>query len=203
MTIGLIDYGAGNLTSVIRALTACGAAVRIARVPGQLEGVEAIVIPGVGHFGRTSSLDGPWRRAVRSRIDRGVPVLGICLGLQWLFQGSEEAPDVAGLGVFPERCAKLGGSVKVPHVGWNTLDSTDRPSRLLRQIPAGAFAYFAHSYAVPLATDAVATTTHGRRFSSVVERHDVFGVQFHPEKSDATGLKVLANFLAVARGAAC
>jgi glutamine amidotransferase len=203
MTTGLIDYGAGNLTSVIRALTVCGADVRILTVPVQLSDVQTIVIPGVGHFGRTSALDEAWRRLIRLRIESGVPVLGICLGMHWLFDGSDEAPDVKGLGVFPDRCTKLGGVVKVPHVGWNALDSTGRRSRLLHEIPTGAFAYFAHSYAVPDAADAVATTTHGRSFASVVERSRVFGTQFHPEKSDATGLKVLANFLAVARETAC
>ena len=203
MTTGLIDYGAGNLTSVVRALTVCGAAVRILTVADQLGDVQAIVIPGVGHFGRTAALDDAWRRLIRSRIEAGVPVLGICLGMHWLFEGSAEAPDVKGLGIFPDRCTKLGAGVKVPHVGWNALDATGRRSRLLREVPAGAFAYFAHSYAVPDAADAVATTTHGRPFASVVERSRVFATQFHPEKSDATGLKVLANFLTVAREAAC
>jgi glutamine amidotransferase len=203
MRIGLVDYGAGNLTSVIKALEACGADVRLARAPSQTGDVQAIVIPGVGHFERTSLLQEAWRHAIRSRIASGVPVLGICLGMQWLFAGSDEAPDVRGLGIFPERCAKLGGDVKVPHVGWNTLDRTGQSSRLLGEIPAGAFAYFAHSYAVPGAADAIATTTHGRPFASVVERNRVFGTQFHPEKSGATGLKVLGNFLAAARGAPC
>ena len=203
MRIGLIDYGAGNLTSVIKALSYCDADVRIVPSSVSLRAVQAIVIPGVGHFGRTSSLDRAWRRAIRSRIESGVPVLGICLGMHFLFEGSDEAPDVGGLGIFPDRCARLGGNVKVPHVGWNALDSTGRPSRLLHAIPSGAFAYFAHSYVVPDAVDAVATTTHGRPFASVVERDRVFGTQFHPEKSGAIGLKVLANFLTVARDAAC
>jgi imidazole glycerol-phosphate synthase subunit HisH len=203
MRIGLVDYGAGNLTSVIKALSCCDADVRIAPSSVSLRAVQAIVIPGVGHFGRTSSLDRAWRHSIRSRIESGVPVLGICLGMHFLFEGSDEAPDVGGLGIFADRCAKLGGNVKVPHVGWNALDSTGRPSRLLDEIPNGAFAYFAHSYVVPDAVDAVATTTHGRPFASVVERDRVFGTQFHPEKSGATGLKILANFLTVAREAAC
>jgi imidazole glycerol-phosphate synthase subunit HisH len=203
MRIGLIDYGAGNFTSVIKALSYCDADVRIVPSSVSLRAVQAIVIPGVGHFGRTSSLDRAWRRSIRSRIASGVPVLGICLGMHFLFEGSDEAPDVGGLGIFPNRCAKLRGNVKVPHVGWNALDSTGRPSRLLHEIPSGAFAYFAHSYVVPDAVDAVATTTHGRPFASVVERDRVFGTQFHPEKSGAIGLKVLANFLTVAREAAC
>jgi imidazole glycerol-phosphate synthase subunit HisH len=203
MRIGLIDYGAGNLTSVIKALSCCDADVRIAPSPVSLRAVQAIVIPGVGHFSRTSTLDEAWRRAIYTRIESGVPVLGICLGMHWLFAGSDEAPGIDGFGVFPERCVRLGGDVKVPHVGWNTLDLTGTPSRLLRDIPAGSFAYFAHSYAVPAAGDAVATTTHGRAFASVIERDRVFGAQFHPEISDAIGLKVLANFVAVTREAAC
>jgi glutamine amidotransferase len=136
---------------------------------------------------------------VREAIGRGVPLLGICLGLQWLFDGSEEAPGIPGLGLMTGRCFRLTGAVKVPHVGWNTLDRTGRPSRLLDGVPASASAYFTHSFAAPVGDDAVATTTHGTPFASVVERGRTFGVQFHPEKSGTTGLRILANFLAIVR----
>jgi glutamine amidotransferase len=197
MTTALVDYGAGNLTSVIKALVASGTEVEVVSSPDRLSGVRAIVIPGVGHFGRTASLGEAWRRALRSRIASHTPVLGIFLGLHWLFEGSDEAPGVNGLGIFHGRCGRLQGDVKVPHVGWNALEPTGRTSRLLDGIAPGAFAYFSHSYAVAGADDAVATTTHGRPFVSVVERGGVFGTQFHPEKSDATGLRVLANFFSV------
>lgn len=202
MIAALVDYGAGNLTSVVKAFEACGATVRIVSSPDLLAGADTIVIPGVGHFGRTASLDGPWREAIRSRIAAGVPVLGICLGMHWLFSGSDEAPGIEGLGVFAGRCTKLTGPVKVPHVGWNSLDLTGRPSRLLRGVEPGAYAYFSHSYAVTSAADTIATTVHGGSFVSVVERGVVAGAQFHPEKSARTGLRMLSNFLAMARAEA-
>jgi glutamine amidotransferase len=195
--LGLIDYGAGNLTSVVKGLRAAGGSVRIVSRPSELEGIEALVIPGVGHFSATRSLDEPWRRAVGDRIEAGVPLLGICLGLQWLFEGSDEAPDLPGFGMLAGRCFRLPDIVKVPHVGWNTLDSTPRPSRLLEGMPPGAMAYFTHSYAAPAGAATAALTTHGATFAAAVERGRVFGTQFHPEKSGATGLRVLANFLAV------
>ena len=198
MTIALIDYGAGNLTSVIKGLSAVGADVRTVDVVSGLTGADAIVIPGVGHFNATASLDGAWRGAVREAIDRDVPLLGICLGLQWLFEGSEEAPDVPGIGLMAGRCFRLTGDVKVPHVGWNTLATEGRPSRLLAGIAPEASAYFTHSYAAPVGPETVATTTHGVPFASAVERGRVFGVQFHPEKSGNTGLRILENFVRIA-----
>jgi imidazole glycerol-phosphate synthase subunit HisH len=197
VSIALVDYGAGNLTSVVKALGAVGADIRVVRDAASLDAVEAVVVPGVGHFAATASLGPAWRTAVLGAIDRGIPMLGICLGLQWLFDGSAEAPDVPGLGVLPGRCFRLDGDVKVPHVGWNTLDRTARPSRLLAGLPANASAYFTHSYAAPVVAETVATTTHAVPFSAVVERDRMFGVQFHPEKSGATGLAVLTNFLRI------
>ena len=201
MTVALVDYGAGNLTSVVKALTAVGARVLVVSSPDRLSGIGIIVIPGVGHFGQTGLLDGPWRDAIRTRIDAGGPVLGICLGLHWLFEGSDEAPGVKGLGVFQGRCCRIQGDVKVPHVGWNSVDPTGRRSRLLEGIAPGSSAYFSHSFAVSTSCDAVATTAHGHSFVSVAERDLVFGTQFHPEKSAASGLRLLGNFLAAARRA--
>jgi glutamine amidotransferase len=201
MEIALIDYGAGNLTSVVKGLHAAGAGVRVIDAVDGLAGAAAIVVPGVGHFAATATLDREWRDALSEAIGRGTPLLGICLGLQWLFEGSDEAPDRAGLGLLQGTCFRLAGDVKVPHVGWNTLDITGVNSRLLAGIPADASAYFTHSYAAPAGADAVATTTHGVRFAAAVERDAVFGVQFHPEKSGATGLRMIENFLAVVREA--
>ena len=205
MTITILDYGAGNVTSVIKALSAVGASPRVATAGSDLHAADGIVVPGVGHFGETRSIDEAGRAAVMTAIERGVPVLGICLGLHWFFDGSDEAPDAGGLGVFPGRCFALVSrperATKVPHVGWNTLDMTGRPGRLLDGLTAGSTAYFTHSYAAPVIADTSATTTHGSVFSSVVERGRVAGVQFHPEKSGTTGLRVLANFLSLAREA--
>lgn len=198
--IALVDYGAGNLTSVIKGLAAAGADVHVISAPEALGDPDAIVVPGVGHFAVTASLAGAWRETIFGFVDRGVPLLGICLGLQWLFEGSEEAPDVPGLGLMPGRCFRLTGDVKVPHVGWNTLEPVDRPSRLLANLGHGpTSAYFTHSYAAPIGPDTVARTTHGVPFASAVERELVFGVQFHPEKSGETGLAILRNFLGIVR----
>lgn len=194
MTIALVDYGAGNLTSVRRALSAVGAQVRPVRSPEELGDAAGIVVPGVGHFQATARLDAAWREAIRARVAGGRPLLGICLGLQWLFEGSAEAPEVAGLGVFPGRCARLFGPVKVPHVGWNALVRV-RPSWLLAGVPDGAQVYFTHAYAPPVTPDCVAAAVHGAQFAAAVERGPVAGAQFHPEKSGEVGLRVLANFV--------
>jgi glutamine amidotransferase len=197
--VAIIDYGAGNVTSVVRALRHLGAAPRIAIDPGALAGADGIVVPGVGHFARTTAIDAAMRRALRHAIDAGTPLLGICLGLHWLFEGSTEAPDAAGLGIFQGRCSALRGSpgIKVPHVGWNAVDVTANGSRLLNGLGSQPYAYFCHSYAAERGDRTVGIASHGDAFSAVVERDTVFGVQFHPEKSGAAGLAVLGNFLRV------
>ena len=196
--IALIDYGAGNLTSVRKALSALGADYRIPESPAALAGASGLIVPGVGHFGATAALQGEWRIAIAAAVDAGTPLLGICLGMQWLFDGSDEAPDVRGLGVLPGRVVRLLGNrperIKVPHVGWNALD-VSRQGRLLRGITSGVQVYFTHSYAAPVTDDCAARTTHASAFASVVERGHVFGVQFHPEKSSDAGLHILRNFL--------
>jgi imidazole glycerol-phosphate synthase subunit HisH len=196
MTIALIDYGAGNLNSVVKGLTTTGATVRLVADPSGLADASAIVVPGVGHFAATQALDEGWHRAIRERLDAGVPLLGICLGLQWLFEGSDEAPEARGFGAFPGRCFRLPDTVKVPHVGWNTLDTRGQTSRLLEGFAPGASVYFTHSFAAP-AEAAVAVTTHGAPFAAAVERGRIFGTQFHPEKSGTAGLRMLANFVRV------
>lgn len=202
--IALIDYRAGNLTSVRKALAAVGAEVFTPADPGDLPRASGILVPGVGHFGATRVLDAAWRDALRERVDRGTPLLGICLGLQWLFEGSAEAPGVPGLGLLPGLCFLLPGRaapgearVKVPHVGWNAL-ARRGGSVLLEGITDGAQAYFTHSYAAPVTGACVATTDHGGPFASVVEHGVVFGAQFHPEKSGEVGLSMLRNFARVA-----
>ena len=194
--IALIDYGAGNLTSVRKGFAAIGAGLLTPHSPSDLSGARAIVVPGVGHFQATSPLGGEWKAAILEIAARGTPLLGICLGLQWLFDSSAEAEDVPGLGLMPGRCERLPTVVKVPHVGWNALAFT-RESRLLATIPDGAQVYFTHSYAAPVTADCIAVTTHGRPFAAAVERGHVCGVQFHPEKSGDIGLQVLRNFVAM------
>lgn len=202
MSIALVDYGAGNLTSVIKAFRAVGAEIVVVSAVEDLEDARAIVVPGVGHFSATASLGPDWRAAIRASLDRRVPLFGICLGLQWLFEGSAEAPEAPGLGLIAGRCFRLEGDVKVPHVGWNRLALAERPSRLFEGIASESSAYFTHSFAAPIGPDTMATTTHAVPFSSAVERDIVFGVQFHPEKSGTTGLRMLTNFVRIVQGAA-
>jgi glutamine amidotransferase len=202
--IALIDYGAGNLTSVRKALTAIGAEVNVPRQPSDLESAMGVIVPGVGNFQATAGMSTAWRDAILDTVGRGRPMLGICLGLQWLFEGSNEAPDCQGLGLMTGQCDRLERSteplngqawpLKIPHVGWNALHFP-RASRLFEGIDEGSQVYFTHSYAAPVTHDAVAVTTHGKPFASAVERGQVFGVQFHPEKSGDIGLRVLRNFL--------
>ena len=208
MIVAIVDYRAGNLSSVVKALAAAGATPKVVTRTGGLTGAHAIVVPGVGHFDATRVLDDDDRRVIDGHVQAGVPLLGICLGMQWLFEGSDEAPSLRGLGVFTGRCTRIGREdekrtevLKIPHVGWNTLEATGRPSRLLDGLPAGVTAYFTHSYAAPDGEGAVARTTHGTTFASVVERARVFGTQFHPEKSGAVGLEMLRRFVEVAREA--
>lgn len=196
--IALIDYGAGNLTSVRKALAAVGAEFFTPAVAADLAAAEGIIIPGVGHFAATRAIDEPWRAAILDAVGRETPLLGICLGLQFLFDGSDEAPEAPGLGLFAGRCTRLPSRVKVPHVGWNAL-STRRRSLLLHGIRDTTQVYFTHSYAAPITKAAVSTTEHGVRFASAVERDRVFGVQFHPEKSGDAGLRVLRSFVEITK----
>jgi imidazole glycerol-phosphate synthase subunit HisH len=198
VVIALVDYGAGNLTSVRKGFAAAGADLVLARAPGDLAGASGVVVPGVGHFGATASLDAPWREAILAGVEAGRPLFGICLGMQWLFEGSEEAPGSRGLAVLDGSCARLddrAGALKIPHVGWNAL-SISRESTLLEGLDDGAYVYFTHSYAAPVTRATCAVSVHGDPFAAVVERAHVGGVQFHPEKSGDAGLRILRNFVA-------
>jgi glutamine amidotransferase len=196
--IAVIDYHAGNITSLLKGLTAVGAAPFVTRDPVDLyESCTGIVIPGVGNFAATAAIDPDLRTALQGRAGMHVPILGICLGMQFLYFGSEEATDLGGLELLPGRCSLLRGEVKVPHVGWNTVARCGR-SELLDGIGDGAYFYFTHSYAAPIANATVGTTSHGSEFAAIVDdgRH-VFGVQFHPEKSGEDGMRILRNFVAL------
>lgn len=192
LRLALLDYGAGNLTSVQKALAHVGFDVARATTAGDADGARALVIPGVGHYSAVATLLAGFESTILAGVERGVPVLGICLGLQVLFEGSDEAPEVPGLGLLAGRCFQLTGNVKVPHVGWNQV-CVSRPSPLLDGVNGGSV-YFTHSFAAPVTEAAVGVTTHGVTFASVVEHGRVFGVQWHPEKSGEAGLAVLRNF---------
>ncbi len=201
--IGVIDYGAGNLRSVQAALARLGAAWRSVGRPEDLEGIRAAILPGVGRFGtaaarlRELGLAAPLREIASS----GRPFLGICLGMQLLFERSEEDPDKPGLGLLPGGVVRLGAE-RLPHIGW-ALVETGAPARdgIFRGLPESFFAYFAHSYAVPpAAVGSVACTSCPPAFASAVRIGSTWGVQFHPEKSGETGRRILANFVGLAGG---
>ena len=192
--IAIVDYGSSNLTSVIKAFRAAGADPRIVRAADGLRGAAGIVVPGVGHFEATRAIDTRMRSSLRDAVDRGVPLLGICLGMQWLYAGSDEAPGLEGLGLFDAHVVRLRGAVKVPHVGWNTLEAL-KSSPLLEGVAEGSAVYFTHSYAAPAGAGTLATTEHGMPFAAIVERGHVAGMQFHPEKSGAIGLVLLRNWV--------
>ena len=200
MNVTLIDYGAGNVTSVERALQRLGAASERSSSPERIAKAEALLLPGVGHYASLiRALD---ERALRGplldAIQRGVPFLGVCLGLQALYETSEEAPDLAGLKLFPGSVRSLPATVKLPHMGWNQL-KLSKASVLLAGISADTYFYFAHSFAATGANgEAVALCNHGADFAAVIERGNIFGVQFHPEKSAEAGAQLLRNFLRIA-----
>lgn len=192
--IAIVDYKAGNLASVKKAIEHVGFTAEVTGDPDVVRRAERIVLPGVGHFSTMQRLaDSGMRDAIREAIGRGVPFLGICLGMQWLFTGSTEAPEVKGLGVFEGVCERFPGEVKSPHVGWNDM-ALRGGSRLLAGVEREAFVYYTHSYRAPVVDGVIATTDYGTAFAAAVERGNVFGVQFHPEKSGEAGLQILKNF---------
>jgi glutamine amidotransferase len=195
--IAVVDYGAGNLVSVKKALDWLGQDCVITSKPADVQRAAKVILPGVGHFSTTASLAGSGlRNAITESITEGIPFLGICVGMQWMLSGSEEAPETRGLGLFPGTCARFPQSVKSPHVGWNQLDVVSR-SRLFRGLTQRPFVYFTHSYFAPMDATTVASCEYAGKFSAAVERDLLFGVQFHPEKSGETGLRLLANFCAI------
>ena len=197
MKVSIIDYGAGNLPSVERALRGLGAETECVTRPAQIAAASALVLPGVGHF--SAFVAGLRERnltaALRDAIACGVPILGICLGLQAMFTSSAEAAGERGLDLIHGSVQALPSNVKSPHIGWNQLRRL-RESVLLREIPEGAHFYFAHSYAAAAGEPhTAAACDHGFPFAAVVEQNNLMAVQFHPEKSGEVGSRALRNFL--------
>lgn len=200
--IAVIDYKAGNLTSVVKALRYLDERdVVVTQSPDVVRNADKVVLPGVGHFQATQLLaDLGLTEAVQESVAKGTPFLGICVGLQWLFEGSTEAPGTLGLGAFAGMCEHFPAlyidvELKSPHVGWNSLEQIRPDTRLLKGVKEGAFVYFTHSWRAPLVSGTAAVTNYGGAFSSAVERGNLMGVQFHPEKSAEVGLRVLKNFV--------
>ncbi|HEX8770052.1 MAG TPA: imidazole glycerol phosphate synthase subunit HisH [Acidimicrobiales bacterium] len=198
--IAVLDYGIGNLRSAQKALQKVGAEAELTADPDVVGRAEGVVLPGVGAFGRcmqalrSAGLEYPAKAA----IDAGKPFLGICVGMQMLYDGSEEDPDTSGMGVLGGDVVRLEGEVKLPQMQWNILDR-HRPSLMLDGLAERPWVYFVHSYAPRPGGHEVATCDYGGPVSAAVERANVWATQFHPEKSGATGLRLLANFVAATR----
>ena len=199
--IALLNYGGGNVGSVLKAVEHLGYSAEVMDRPESLRAAEKIIFPGQGHFGTMMRALEERRllQPLRDLLAGGTPFLGICLGLQALYEASEEAPEVAGLGLLPGRVTRFEGVFKVPHVGWSQLEIRSR-SGLFRGVADGSFVYFCHSYYGPATKESSAVTHYGQTFAAGLEMKNIWAVQFHPEKSGEVGLKVLGNFLAIRPG---
>jgi glutamine amidotransferase len=196
--ITLVDYHAGNLASVRKAFEHLGCEVVITEDPEVVRRARHVVVPGVGHFAATEQLSrAGLTEAIHESIERGANFLGICVGMQWMFEGSTEAPEVKGLGVLSGMIERFPAGAKVPHVGWNQIERCGS-SRILEGVESPSFVYYTHSYRAPVVKETVGVTSYGNEFSGVVEKENLFGIQFHPEKSGAAGLKMLGNFARLA-----
>jgi glutamine amidotransferase len=200
--IAIIDYGMGNLRSVQKAFEKIGATARIVPFPRDLEHARGIVLPGVGAFGQAMEnlRARGWDSALRHAATRGVPLIGICLGMQLLFESSEEMGQHQGLGILRGAVKRFDGDLKIPQMGWNQIHSK-RTTPLLRDVADGSYAFFVHSYYCAPRDESVvlATTDYGVEFASIVGQKNIFGAQFHPEKSQSVGLKILENFVEIVK----
>jgi len=195
--IAIVDYGAGNLASVVKAIQYLGQECAVTADAEAIARADRLILPGVGNFKATRPLEaGRLGVVVRNAIADDKPALGICLGLQWMFEGSDEAPGLPGLGAFSGICTRFSDGVKSPHVGWNRID-VKLHSHLLYGVPGGSYVYFTHSYRAPLCADTAAACTYEAPFTAAAERGNLFGLQFHPEKSGDIGLEILENFCAL------
>jgi imidazole glycerol-phosphate synthase subunit HisH len=195
--IAIVDYGAGNLVSVKKAIDYLDQDSAITADPAVVRHATKIVLPGVGNFAATATLSSSGLQdAITAALQRRIPFLGICVGMQWMFAGSTEAPKTPGLSLFPGDCVRFPSNVKSPHVGWNRIEISST-SRLFRGLAPNPFVYFTHSYHAPLNGSTVAYCDYGGKFAAAVEKDFLFGVQFHLEKSGETGLRLLANFCAI------
>lgn len=194
--IALLDYGAGNMGSVLKAVKYLGFSAQPVDRPELLRDATKIILPGQGHFGQMMSALGERHllEPVREMLAAGRPYLGICLGLQALYEGSEEAPEISGMGILPGRVKRFKGVFKVPHVGWSQLEIRHE-TRLLKNVAPASFVYYCHSYYGPVTEHSAAVTNYGQSFAAAIEMGSAWAVQFHPEKSSEVGLMVLKNFL--------
>lgn len=192
----IVDYGAGNLRSVQNTLDELGAEYVTSHEPQTVSASDKLILPGVGHFGhmmrRLDQLG--LREPLVTRLHAGVPFLGICVGLQCLFEESEESPGTKGLGILSGSVKRFIGNARIPHMGWNSLSQT-KSSRLLKDLDDGTFTYFAHSYYAPVISATAATCTYIHPYTAILEQDSICAVQFHPEKSGPTGLRIMKNFL--------
>jgi imidazole glycerol phosphate synthase glutamine amidotransferase subunit len=197
--IALLDYSAGNVGSVLKAVEHLGYSAEVVDRPESLRAAEKVIFPGQGHFGTMMRAleERHLLTALRESLAAGTPFLGICLGLQALYEASDEAPEVSGLALLPGRVTRFQGVFKVPHVGWSQLEIRSQDG-LFRGVATGSFVYFCHSYYGPTTQESSAVTHYGQTFAAGLEMKNIWGVQFHPEKSGEVGLKVLDNFLTVA-----
>ena len=194
--IALLDYSAGNVGSVLKAIDHLGHSAEVVDKPESLRAAEKIIFPGQGHFGTMMRAleERCLLTPLRESLAAGTPFLGICLGLQALYEASEEAPEVSGLALLPGRVTRFQGVFKVPHVGWSQLDISCQGG-LFRGVADGSFVYFCHSYYGPATQESSAVTQYGQTFAAGLEMRNIWAVQFHPEKSGDVGLRVLENFL--------
>ncbi len=200
--IAVVDYGGGNLGSLVAALERRRAEFAVTDDPATVAAADAAILPGDGAFGAVikALAERGLDEAVRASVAAGRPFLGICVGMQILYEASDEFGTHAGLGLLPGRITRFGAAPRVPHMGWNRLEMlTDHP--FVRGLPPDAYAYFLHSYRAAVGAETVAAATHGERFAAIVACGNLMATQFHPEKSQATGAALLDNFIALARAA--